>query len=340
MKFYNGLQRENVLEIHSFVMRKRRELYYGQRKLAKLVEETFGVKISENTIANWIFLKVFPFANEKTQFTAKPRPLKKELYNLYTKQMGSAQTLAKKYNVSTVTFINWLRAVGISPRTHTESMNTESLKHQLREKKLKRPTKPFNKMTPEKAYIFGVLCGDGYISKMLVRLEIRYDEDFIKTFVHCFEKVYGLKHNYRYYKPKNTLVTEINSMIIAQDLATYGNFRTTTWSVPSEIIKSNDERVIGSFLRGYYDSEGTVSRSTISCSSINQRGLRQIQQLLLKLGIRTTLSSYENCSVVFIFRKGRFRIFKDKVGFSIKRKLERVNENLNTGFFSKRSVAI
>ena len=32
-------------------------------------------------------------------------------------------------------------------------------------------------------------------------------------------------------------------------------------------------------------------------------------------------------------------MFKEKVGFTIKRKLNRIDETLNTGFFSKISIA-
>jgi len=187
----------------------------------------------------------------------------------------------------------------------------------------------------------GVLCGDACLTKWMIRLEIRRDEEFIKEFVECFEKVYGLKYLYNYYKPKDTLVAQINSMLIAEDLSRYGNFKTKEWEVPKEIGESKEEEVIGAFLRGFYDSEGCAARSAIISCSVNKKGLQQIQILLKKLGIESTFKERNdgNFFTLYIFRKGRFQIFKDKVGFTIKRKSDRITETLNTGFFSKKSVA-
>lgn len=61
------------------------------------------------------------------------------------------------------------------------------------------------------------------------------------------------------------------------------------WKVPEEIMISSDNQLISSFLRGFYDSEGSVLRGPrsfgISVSSINQDGLTQIKILLEKMKI-------------------------------------------------------
>lgn len=144
----------------------------------------------------------------------------------------------------------------------------------------------------------------------------------------------------KYYQRKNTFIVRISNQLICNDLLKYGNFGTRAWSVPIEIMDSDNERIIGAFLRGFYDSEGcSSSRSAITCSSINKEGLIQIQKLLKKLGIESTRGDYKRCSVVFIFRKGRFKLFRERIGFTIKRKQDKVNETLSTGFFTKRSIA-
>lgn len=342
MKFCNDLPREKVLSIYKFVIEKRNELNYGQRRLCRLVKERFNLDISENTISGWIFRKIMPFANEKTQFKAKPRPEKKELEELYIKHKQSAMKLGKKYDVSPIIVIHWIKDYGIKPRTHEESMNTYLIKKELAQKKLNMPNKEYLPLTPEKAYILGVLCGDAHINHRFVRLEIAHDRDFIEEFIECFRKVYGLDYKYTFYKPKNTLVSQINSQIICRDLLRYGNFRTENWNVPNEIMTTDNEKIIGSFLRGFYDSEGcSSSRCSITCSSINEKGLIQIADLLKRLGIESTLREQKNGKyyVLYIFRKERFKRFKERVGFTIQRKMDKLNETLNTGFFTKRSVA-
>jgi len=341
MGYYNGIPKEKVLEIYKFVMLKRKELACGQRTLFRMVREKFKIEIKENTIAGWIFRKIVPFANEKTWFKSKQEPKRKEIYERYITQGRSAEDIAREYRISTATAIKWLKSSGIATRSHKDAMNTRIVKRDLRERKLTRPKKDFRTMTPEKAYIFGVLCGDAHINRKFIRLEIRRDEEFIKGFVKCFEKVYGLKYNYSYYTPKNTFVTQINAELLCQDLLSYGNFGTENWNVPTEIIDSDNEKMIGAFLKGFYDSEGSVSRCTITSSSINGKGLEQVKNLLKTLGIESTLKPQQKGRyyVLYIFRKERFERFKERVGFTIKRKLDKINETLNTGFFTRRSVA-
>jgi len=51
----------------------------------------------------------------------------------------------------------------------------------------------YEKLTVEKAYIFGVLCGDGYLStNNLIGLKVT-DLDFAEEFARCMKEVYGLE---------------------------------------------------------------------------------------------------------------------------------------------------
>ena len=172
---YNNLPKIKILEIHSFVIDKRKREGLGQRKISRLVYDKFKVNIHENTIANWIYFNRVPFGGEKTQFKPLPIPKKEDLYKLYLIEKKSAQWIAEKYKVSTIIVLNWIRQYKIPTRTHKESMNTLLIKEELKNQKLKRPTKDYSKISPEKAYIFGVLCGDACISNRSVRFEIRND---------------------------------------------------------------------------------------------------------------------------------------------------------------------
>lgn len=325
---YNNLPRKKVFEVHSFAMEKRKQ-GFGQRKIFNMVKEKFKTEISEGTIANWIFFNASPFGNEKTQFKKLPVPEKKILYDLYINKKLSAQKIAQKYKVSTIIVINWLKGNKIPVRTHLESMNTSKIKNELREKKLTRPIKNFSKLSPKKAYILGVLCGDGHINKKMIRFEIRNDEEFIKEFAKAVKEVYGLDFEYKYYGKRNSLVLYVASEIICEDLLNYGKFGTFKWRVPKEIIKSKDEKIISNFLRGVYDSEGSVAKSCILMSSSNKKGIEDISFLLKKLGIENKIGITKGSHyILWIFRKERFKIFRDKIGFTTKRKQDKLNENL------------
>lgn len=326
---YNNLPKKEVLKIYDFVKKKRKERGLGQRKIYRLVKKEFGKEINENTIAGWIFLGNIPFGFEKTQFKPLPKPKKEELHELYIKEKYSAQRLAEKYGVSTIIIINWLKSYAIKPRTHLQSMNTYRIKKELREKQLRKPTKEFSNLSSEKAYILGVLCGDGHINPSSIRFEIKFDEEFIKRFSQCFDMVYGLYFPYKYYKKRDSFVLYVSSEIICEDLLKYGKFGTLEWKVPEEILNCNDEKIISNFLRGIYDSEGSVAKSAVTISSVSKKGIKGISYLLKKLGIKNKIRLYrKKYYTLYIFRKERFKIYREKIGFTIKRKQERLNEML------------
>lgn len=326
--FYNNLSRDEIFEIYNFAMEKRKE-GLGQRRIFRAVKENFNKEINEGTVSGWIFRGNIPFANEKTQFKAKEKARKEEIYKLYVKEKRSAQRIAKKYKVSTIIVINWLRYYKIPTRTHLESMNTELIKEELREKKLRRPTKDFSNLSPEKAYVMGVLCGDGHIRPKTIRFEIRTDEEFAKEFSDCLKKVYGLYFPYKYYERRNSFVLYASCEIVCNDLLRYGSYGTFDWRVPKEVKESKDEKIISSFLRGIFDSEGSTNKSSITMASVNKNGIEDIRELLKKIGIESKIGiCNRRYSILWIFRKQRFKIFREKVGFTIKRKKDKLNEIL------------
>ncbi len=323
--FYNNLPKEKVLEIHAFAIDKRKKENLGQRKISRLIKNKFKVDIHENTIANWIYLNKIPFGNEKTQFKPLPKPKKEKLYRLYILNKQSAQRIAKRYKVSTIIVIHWLRNYNIYTRTHKESMNTLLIKDELKNQKLKRPTKDFSKLSPEKAYILGVLCGDAWINKTSIKLEIRKDEDFIAKFSDCFNKIYGFKYDYHYYPKRNSYVLSVSSQIICTDLLKFGNFGTFVWRVPIDILETDNILLKSNFLTGFYDSEGSVAKYCITVSSANRLGLEGVSSLLINLGINNKVKKTKRgYYLITITGRERIKTFKEKIGFTIKRKMDKI----------------
>jgi len=337
MAFYNGLPRDIVFKIYNFVQQIREKEGIGQRNLTRRIERNFNIRISENTVSGWIYQNKIPFLQEETQFKPKPIPSKKSLNGLYTNKKFSASKIAKKFQVSTATVIGWLKHSNIRVRTHLESMNTFLIRKELGEKRLTIPKKDYSPLTPEKAYIYGVLIGDGCINKKFLKLEIRNDTEFVQEFSDSLKRVYGIFYNYRYYKPRNSYILDAASHIICKDLLSKGSFGTYSWRVPNEIIQSNDEKIMGYFLRGFYDSEGSVGDGCITLSSINISGLKQVGYLLEKIGIKNTIKPIRGGKyrVLYIFRKQRFKLFRNKIGFTIKRKREKLNGLLKNDRYHK-----
>jgi DNA-binding transcriptional regulator WhiA len=211
----------------------------------------------------------------------------------------------------------------IKTRSHKQSMNTENIKNELREQKLRRPTKKFNPLSTEKAYILGVLCGDGSISSKSIRFEIKKDEEFIQEFSNCLKEVYGLEYKYSYYTKRNSYVLYASTEIICQDLLRYGNFKTFEWTIPKEIINSKKKKIKSMFLRGIFDSEGSSSRYCVSMSSANEFGIGQVSKLLDSLNIQNKImKTKRGYYILYITKRERLIKFREDVGFTIKRKME------------------
>jgi len=317
----------------------RKKTGLGQRELARLLLTEHQLEISESTISGWIHKHVVPFAQEKTQFKPKPIPPKKVLEKLYIHNQKSASTIAKKFHVSTIIVINWLKKYGVRVRSHTESMNTSIIQSVLRDQKVTRPTREYGKLSPEKAYILGVLCGDGYIDHKFMKLEIRRDLDFMNEFIRCVEEVYGLRYKHYYYKHRNSYIVNVNAQIICKDLLNHDTFRTRTWRVPKAISESKSKGVVSHFLRALFDSDGSSSGSTVNMTLANGSALREVSSLLTKLNISNRVKTRSPYSTLTISHKDNLRKFIEEIGFTIQRKNDRTKKYIQHGRRAVRSFA-
>lgn len=332
-KLYGGASRESILNARKSAAYLHKQRRLGQRTIAQEIKARFLIELSENTISGWIHRDLVPFANERTHFKPKPVPPKLTLEKLYVNEKRSASEIAKIFEVSVGTAIHWLKQYKISLRSHIQSMNTLSVKQKLGEGKLKYPSKEYRRLTPAKAYLLGVLCGDGYINKKQIKLEIRNDEEFITAFSDSIAKVYGLHHQWRFYKKRKTLLLSISSMILAEDLLRYGDFRTWTWFVPKEIITSENKEIIASFVRGVYDSESSVGNYNINLTTASPSGAHQLRFLLHKLGIENRLTiTKKKYHTIIIGGKKNLKLFDKLIGLTILRKREKLHSMYKQGW--------
>ena len=235
--------------------------------------------------------------------------------------------IAKIMKCDTITIFNRLRDMGIKTRSYKESRQAKTYEGVTKIKN--------SGLIPEKAYILGVLCGDAWISLKNYHVGLRViDLDFAEEFQKNIKIVYGLDSKIRIFKPgkenwSNQYVVQINSKLLCEDIVSYGNFNTDNWRVPKEIFESNDIKMIGNFLRGFYDSEGHVNPKeyVLKATSSNKEGFLDILNLLRKLGIHyiTILKKHKNPKYklgyeVLITGSDSYKFFKEYIGFSIKRK--------------------
>lgn len=265
-------------------------------------------------------------------FTRKRLNLDEEkIKELYLLKELPPHKIAKIMNCDTVTIFNRLRKMNVRIRGYSES-------HKLKTYAGVKTIKNIG-LTPEKSYILGVLCGDGWISSNNLRIGLRcIDKDFVQEFQKNIMKVYGIFCKIRMDKPKNSrwsmqFVLDLNSRLACEDVLSYGKFNSDDWRVPKEIISSNDIKLIGSFLRGFYDSEGHVSSKWyhLKATTSNKAGFSDILYLLKRLKIHyiTGFKKHKNPRYklgyeVYITGSDSYKIFKKYIGFSIKRKQDKL----------------
>ncbi|MFH1592847.1 MAG: LAGLIDADG family homing endonuclease [Candidatus Woesearchaeota archaeon] len=222
-------------------------------------------------------------------------------------------------------------------------------KRPFQDKVLSKISKQSKFLTEEKAYILGVLCGDGYtrvdkLGHFLVGLDV-CDEDFGDEFRKCLKKVYGLVPSKKkritkstnYSKnPKPRYVINLTSKLVVNDLLKYSkSFKTFEWEVPEEILKS-ETKIKSAFLRGLFDSEGAASLKIpygvyLSVCSGNIDPLLKIKEILKK-DFDIDLSVGYDRSVIKLKSAGykNVKTFYDKINFTIKRKQEKLEKGLLT----------
>lgn len=212
--------------------------------------------------------------------------------------------------------------------------------------KISQQSKFLNK---EKAYILGVLCGDGYIrihksGHFLVGLDV-CDEDFADEFRKCLKEVYGIlpSKNLRESRPTNFCKTpkkryaiNLTSKLVVMDLLKYSSsFKTFEWEVPKEILESGLE-VKSAFIRGLFDSEGSASLDKsggvyLSVCSGNKSSLLKVKEIL-KNEFNIDLSVVYDRSIIKLKSAGYKNVknFYDYIGFTIKRKQDNLTLGLST----------
>jgi len=208
------------------------------------------------------------------------------------------------------------------------------------------------KPSPELSYILGVLDGDGYVrikgKHYLIGLQ-SIDYEFVEEFNNALIKVFGKNRPYSIFKEKRDpprkpiyRVEGICKKFVKWYLRTP---REDRWSLAKKYPKK--------YLRGIYDSEGSVTvqechssnapilNCRIDLSNTDLVLLSFVQKLLVEQGYRPKMYKvYDGIGftkfpeglflrrkaeyVLRILRRGDVMRFVDDIGFTVKRRQERL----------------
>ncbi|MFA5235215.1 MAG: LAGLIDADG family homing endonuclease, partial [Sulfurimonas sp.] len=140
-----------------------------------------------------------------------------------------------------------------------------------------------DRLTPDLARLLGYIIAEGYVAQRAT-FSISQDSDLnpevCADIGNLLDKVFGCSRQYR------DCAFHIQSAVIRKYLEWAGvdYTKSADKAVPSVILRATRDSVI-QFLKGYIDAEGSVLSNVIEISSASERLLKEVQILLLSLGI-------------------------------------------------------
>ncbi len=145
------------------------------------------------------------------------------------------------------------------------------------------------------AQFLGYLIGDGCVEKDRISF-FEQSKEVALEYKKMFDTYFDLNSSYRFRESKNYHQLRFTSRplvrLIVSEFPEIKKARDTI--IPSKILQSPKE-VIASFLRGLFDAEGYISTRKQVALGINNRELaHQIQMVLLRFSIISSLHEYDN----------------------------------------------
>lgn len=187
----------------------------------------------------------------------------------------------------------------------------------------------FDILTQELAYVFGAVYGDGFFDAKKIGLNVT-DKDFAENFakiIRTWSKKkptikYNIKHKYYEVRLYST-----RAVTFLEKLPVVG-------------LLDSKEEIKCAFLKGIYDAEGTVAASNIDSPRRASRRIgfynsdTELLQIVLKLlkdvgfvnikirdNVKSGFGSKNKHYEIMLYGKKNLVLFYRKVGFSINRKL-------------------
>jgi intein-encoded DNA endonuclease-like protein len=248
------------------------------------------------------------------------------------------------------------KIVGVSSATVWHWTNTNRKPRSDYAIRMLRPfPKRAQKLSEDLAYIYGVLLGDGSIEVSTkgrkrktkthrIVLNVT-DKDFAKEFYSRLKSWCSLNPTFRErdkYSNHQTkygnwikgwshfYVVRLSSKRAVEYLLNHIKSKTYSWEVPKSILNCNNKRILGVFLRGFFDSEGYPvfwkgKFIRLEFEVFGTKGVNQISKIMNKLGIEHTITQgkkqkLHGTKVVRILRNKSVENFKKHVNFTIARK--------------------
>ncbi|MEA2645363.1 MAG: ribonucleoside-diphosphate reductase alpha chain [Chloroflexota bacterium] len=193
------------------------------------------------------------------------------------------------------------------------------------------------KMTAELAELVGYFMGDGSLHSRGLRFCVaQSDRDVVDRLVELGRSLFGLEAHVA--EKQGYTEVALHSVRLTLWWEACGFAKTSpapdhrgkgySAHIPDAILGANDPAVYGAFLRGLFESDGTVSSGYVSFTTTTEQFARDVQAMMLALGLITTLERQAAGSGWGSNEKFRLRLlnlaasapFAERIGFMSERK--------------------
>ena len=148
------------------------------------------------------------------------------------------------------------------------------------------------------AFILGLLAGDGFVASGFkdyrIGISVSHDSYLIDEFPKILQELLPGIHIQRMQKDNDASVTFVMSSRLLKDLFELNNLAkegSNKVTVPL-LIRQSPPAVVGAYLRGIFEADGTLSHGYPSLSSISLQLIQEVAALLIGLGCPVSLHEF------------------------------------------------
>ena len=193
-------------------------------------------------------------------------------------------------------------------------------------------------ITCELAQLAGYFLGDGYAENDRINFYEQH-KDVAEKYSALLQKKFNVKPVVKFKQKKGYYEIRAygRQMVNLIRGEFFANKTTLNSTIPKRILASKND-VLASFLRGFFDAEGYVSRNRVGLGINNRLLAKQVQLSLLRFGVISSLQEYDNRMnpysskiryTVDISEKESLGRFMADIGFSSEKKGKKLKDALS-----------
>ncbi|MDH5685413.1 MAG: hypothetical protein OEY73_02650, partial [Hadesarchaea archaeon] len=194
---------------------------------------------------------------------------------------------------------------------------------------------PIPPLNPKFGYWLGLVFGDGCVSKGYVCISFtESDIEMVHYFSEVSKELFGRTPSIsqikgrkftspfsgKEYERKPLIRASLGSKTISSWIKT--NFKHDGKLMIPDLLFEAPIEVKASFLKGFFDAEGSFSVGNLRLSQKDGEILKQIQKMLISFGIESRVSSGKREFVLWITDLHNLEKFNSQIGFGLRRKQE------------------